>query len=54
MAVATPTLLGRPVWYELMTTTWTARLGGRLADPIKTTNVQQMRAMTTWVVEKPR
>ena len=33
---------------------WTTRLGGRLADPIKTTNVQQMRAMTTWVVEKSR
>ncbi len=31
---------------------WTARLGGRLADPIKTTNVQQMRCMTTWVVER--
>jgi len=30
----------------------TARLGGRLLDPIKTTNVQQARAMTTWVVEK--
>ena len=39
---------------EKLLTTWTARLGGRLADPIKTTNVQQMRAMTTWVVEKPR
>ena len=31
---------------------WTERLGGRLLDPIKTTNVQQMRAMTTWVLEK--
>ena len=31
---------------------WTARLGGTLADPIKTTNVQNMRCMTTWVVEK--
>ena len=27
-------------------------LGGRLLDPIKTTNVQGMRAMTTWVLEK--
>jgi hypothetical protein len=27
-------------------------LGGRLADPLKTTNVQNMRCMTTWVVEK--
>jgi tellurite methyltransferase len=31
---------------------WTATLGGRLADPIKTTNVQNLRCMTTWVVEK--
>jgi tellurite methyltransferase len=30
----------------------TARLGGRLLDPLKTTNVQNMRAMTTWVVLK--
>ena len=30
----------------------TARLGGRLLDPIKTTNVQNQRAMTTWVLEK--
>ena len=33
---------------------WTARLGGRLADPIKTTNVQHQRCMTTWVIERPR
>jgi len=31
---------------------WTERLGGRLADPIKTTNVQQQRCMTTWSVIK--
>lgn len=31
---------------------WTRRLGGRLLDPIKTTNVQSVRAMTTWVVER--
>src|SRR5688572_19639188 len=31
---------------------WTARLGGTLADPIKTTNVQNMRCMTTWVMQK--
>jgi SAM-dependent methyltransferase len=31
---------------------WTATLGGRLADPVKTTNVQNARCMTTWVVEK--
>jgi SAM-dependent methyltransferase len=30
----------------------TAQLGGRLADPIKTTNVQNQRAMTTWCVLK--
>jgi SAM-dependent methyltransferase len=31
---------------------WSARLGGRLLDPIKTTNVQQMRGMTTWCLAK--
>lgn len=31
----------------------TRRWGGRLLDPIKTTNVQGARCMTTWVVEKP-
>jgi tellurite methyltransferase len=31
---------------------WTSTLGGTLADPLKTTNVQNMRCMTTWVVEK--
>ena len=31
---------------------WAARLGGELADPIKTTVVQDQRAMTTWVVRK--
>jgi SAM-dependent methyltransferase len=31
---------------------WTATLGGRLADPLKTTNVQNARCMTTWVMEK--
>ncbi len=30
----------------------TRALGGTLLDPIKTTNVQNLRAMTTWVVEK--
>jgi tellurite methyltransferase len=33
---------------EAMLLDWTARVGGTLADPIKTTNVQQMRCMTTW------
>jgi tellurite methyltransferase len=31
---------------------WTSHLGGRLIDPIKTTNVQDQRCMTTWVMEK--
>ncbi len=30
----------------------TRQLGGRLLDPIKTTVVQDQRAMTTWVVRK--
>lgn len=30
-----------------------AELGAELADPIKTTNVQNLRAMTTWVLKKP-
>src|SRR5262245_12250810 len=37
---------------EAMLLNWTDRLGGRLADPIKTTNVQQQRCMTTWCVFK--
>ncbi|HXW06145.1 MAG TPA: class I SAM-dependent methyltransferase [Vicinamibacterales bacterium] len=31
---------------------WTARLGGALTDPLKTTIVQGQRCMTTWCVEK--
>lgn len=31
----------------------TERMGGVLLDPIKTTVVQGLRAMTTWVVERP-
>lgn len=30
----------------------TVELGGRLADPLKTTVVQDQRSMTTWVVRK--
>lgn len=30
----------------------TEKLGGRLADPLKTTVVQNQRCMTTWVVRK--
>jgi tellurite methyltransferase len=31
---------------------WTDALHARLLDPIKTTNVQNQRCMTTWVLEK--
>jgi SAM-dependent methyltransferase len=37
---------------EAMLLETTARLGGTLADPLKTTNVQQQRCMTTWAVTK--
>jgi SAM-dependent methyltransferase len=37
---------------EPMLVRLTGRLGGRLADPIKTTNVQGKRCMTTWCVLK--
>jgi tellurite methyltransferase len=37
---------------EAMLFEWSSRLGGQLADPIKTTNVQGQRCMTTWVVIK--
>ena len=37
---------------EAMLVDRTARLGGQLLDPIKTTIVQDQRAMTTWVVRK--
>ncbi len=30
----------------------TSKLGGAFLDPIKTTNVQNMRCMTTWVIKK--
>jgi tellurite methyltransferase len=33
--------------------TATARLGGTLLDPLKTTIVQDQRCMTTWVASKP-
>jgi len=39
---------------EAMLLAATDRLGGRLADPIKTTNVQGQRCMTTWCVWKDR
>ena len=37
---------------QAMLLDWTERLGGTLLDPIKTTNVQDQRCMTTWCVEK--
>jgi tellurite methyltransferase len=37
---------------EEMLLTYTSQLGGQLFEPIKTTNVQGMRCMTTWCVEK--
>ncbi|MCU1381625.1 MAG: SAM-dependent methyltransferase [Acidobacteria bacterium] len=37
---------------EAMLLDRTTRLGGQLLDPIKTTNVQQQRCMTTWCVKK--
>jgi tellurite methyltransferase len=39
---------------EPMLVDWTERLGGQMLDPIKTTNVQQQRAMTTWCLRKHR
>ena len=38
---------------EAMLLERTGRLGGALLDPLKTTNVQQQRCMTTWVLSKP-
>ena len=32
---------------------WTAQLGAQLVDPIKTTVVQNLRSMTTWILRKP-
>ena len=37
---------------EAMLLRWTERLGGELLDPLKTTNVQNLRCMTTWVVRR--
>jgi tellurite methyltransferase len=37
---------------ETLLMTRTAALGGRLLEPLKTTVVQDQRAMTTWVVRK--
>ena len=37
---------------EALLLRFTAELGGQLADPLKTTVVQNQRSMTTWVVRK--
>jgi tellurite methyltransferase len=37
---------------EALLSSMTERLGGELADPLKTTVVQNQRSMTTWVVHK--
>jgi tellurite methyltransferase len=37
---------------ETLLVTLTKELGGQLADPLKTTVVQNQRSMTTWVVRK--
>lgn len=38
---------------EAMLCALTERLGGELADPLKTTIVHNLRSMTTWVLRKP-
>jgi len=37
---------------ELLLLSFTVELGGQLADPLKTTVVQNQRCMTTWIVRK--
>jgi hypothetical protein len=37
---------------EALLVSLTERLGGELAEPLKTTVVQNQRSMTTWVVRK--
>jgi SAM-dependent methyltransferase len=37
---------------EALLGAFTERLGGELADPLKTTIVQNLRSMTTWVMRK--
>lgn len=37
---------------ERMLLHWNARLDARVLEPLKTTNVQNQRCMTTWVLEK--
>jgi hypothetical protein len=42
----------RYVVSEEMLLRWTDRLDAQLLDPIKTTNVQGLRCMTTWCLQK--
>lgn len=51
--VSLPDGTDRFVVDERMLIHFSDRLGGTLIDPIKTTNVQQQRSMTTWVLLKP-
>jgi len=37
---------------EEMLVSITENLGGAFVEPLKTTNVQNLRAMTTWVIRK--
>ncbi|WP_462265029.1 class I SAM-dependent methyltransferase [Mucilaginibacter sp.] len=37
---------------EAMLMDYTTRLGGQLFEPLKTTNVQNLRCMTTWCLQK--
>jgi hypothetical protein len=37
---------------EALLTELAEQLGGQLADPLKTTVVQNQRSMTTWVLRK--
>src|SRR5215471_17806119 len=39
---------------EALLVDWSGRLGARPLDPIKTTNVEHQRCMTTWCLEKTR
>jgi hypothetical protein len=39
---------------EALLGSMTERLGGEMADPLKTTVVQNLRSMTTWVLRKRR
>jgi hypothetical protein len=39
---------------EALLDSFTERLGAELADPVKTTVVQNQRSMTTWVLRKKR